>query len=364
MKNRMRFNLRQLQRGVCGTILCFVIMGCASRQAPVPPLTATATILMVGDAPLLFTVPVNLDDGEVTFLLTDAGLRLVVLDDAMRAFSIQPDNTLSGAGDALLIVQTPPQSEAVMNVNGMVVTVSGTTVFAIALPAQLELIVWEGVAIAAAFSEVQVIQTGTMISIPLDVENNFQVRSAPESPQIADLLVSEAQRALLPRSLVLPTVEPTTAANVNFAGMCTPEPRWTGSYVVQRGDSLSQIASRFGLTLAELQTGNCLTNPNRLDIGQVLYVPFSLTPATPRPTATPPDADTIALRAVPELIESGECSSVSWQADGVQALLFDNQPAPSVGAQTVCPTTTTTYQVLVIDADGRQAIYTITVTVE
>jgi LysM repeat protein len=359
----MKFSHSQLQAVVCIAFIGFVLVGCGNRQTLTLSPTAPSTILMADGAPLLFSAPVNLEAGEVTFLLTGAGLRLTVLDSAMRTFTLQPDDQASSVGNPLLIVQTPLQTEAVMTVNGMVVTLRGTTAFAITPPSALDLIVWEGVSIVAVSGKAQVIHAGTMVSIRLDAENNFQAHSLPEAPQTATLLVSEAHNLLLPRNLVLPTVEPTAAVNVNVTGTCTPEPRWTGSYVVQRGDSLSQIANRFGLTLTELQTGNCLLNPNRLDIGQVLFVPFSLTPATPRPTATPPDPETIALRADPERIESGECSAITWQANDAQSVLFDDQSAPSAGVQTVCPTTTTIYNLLVIDAAGRQAVYTITVTV-
>lgn len=361
MKSRMTIN--RMRCAVCIVSMCLALAGCAGRPAAPTPPTADGTIRTAAGAPLLFTAPVNLDVGAVTFLLTDGGLRLIVLDDTLRAFSIQPDVASSSAGDALLIVQTPPQIEAVMHVNGVVTTLSGTMALSVSRSPQLELIVWEGVAVVAAFGEVQVVHAGTMVSIPLDAENNFQARAVASFPQSADLPLSEAQRALLPRSLALPTVAPTAAVNREQGGACTPEPRWTGRYIVLRGDSLSQIATRFGLTLPELQTGNCLANPNRLDIGQVLVVPFSLTPASPYPTATPPNPDTIGLRADPERIRRGECSSIVWQAEDVQSLLFDSQPAAPAGVQTVCPATTTTYTVLVIDAAGRQTIYTVAVTV-
>jgi murein DD-endopeptidase MepM/ murein hydrolase activator NlpD len=44
-------------------------------------------------------------------------------------------------------------------------------------------------------------------------------------------------------------------------------------YVVQPYDFLSAIADRFGITLEQLIAANQLADPNRLEVGQVLYIP-------------------------------------------------------------------------------------------
>lgn len=44
-------------------------------------------------------------------------------------------------------------------------------------------------------------------------------------------------------------------------------------YIVQPGDSLSSIASRFNVTLNELMTANNISNPNQLAAGQQLIIP-------------------------------------------------------------------------------------------
>ncbi len=54
------------------------------------------------------------------------------------------------------------------------------------------------------------------------------------------------------------------------------------TYVVQRGDTLSSIATRFNTTVAELQRLNHLDGSTAISVGQVLIVAF----ATPTPTAT------------------------------------------------------------------------------
>jgi LysM repeat protein len=70
-------------------------------------------------------------------------------------------------------------------------------------------------------------------------------------------------------------------ANPNriFAGqfLCvsvyTPPPQQT-TYVVQRGDWLSRIAQRFGVSLFSLVQANNIFNPNLIFPGQVLVIPI------------------------------------------------------------------------------------------
>jgi membrane-bound lytic murein transglycosylase D len=58
-----------------------------------------------------------------------------------------------------------------------------------------------------------------------------------------------------------------------------------GSYRVRRGDSVSEIARRFGVAEAELVAANGLRNKNRLYVGQTLQVPVAGDKASkPKPT--------------------------------------------------------------------------------
>jgi len=59
-----------------------------------------------------------------------------------------------------------------------------------------------------------------------------------------------------------------------------PAPPPTGAtYVVQRGDNLSRIGQRFGVSWQALATANNIVNPNQIFAGQVLTIPG----ATPQP---------------------------------------------------------------------------------
>jgi LysM repeat protein len=76
------------------------------------------------------------------------------------------------------------------------------------------------------------------------------------------------------------------------------------TYVVQRGDTLSTIAKRLGVTLAALQQANNISNPDRITVGQKLVVPgggaapAASSPTNPARTYTVRKGDTMSSIAV------------------------------------------------------------------
>lgn len=54
----------------------------------------------------------------------------------------------------------------------------------------------------------------------------------------------------------------------------------TSSYTIQSGDTLSGIASSYGTTIAALQSANNISNPDRINVGQVLRIWGSGTSST------------------------------------------------------------------------------------
>ncbi|MBZ0288646.1 MAG: LysM peptidoglycan-binding domain-containing protein, partial [Anaerolineae bacterium] len=66
---------------------------------------------------------------------------------------------------------------------------------------------------------------------------------------------------------------------------CLVRTDWPG-YTVERGDTLYKIARRFNSTTVILASANCLTNSNRIFVGQVLRVPGSGGEATLPPSQT------------------------------------------------------------------------------
>jgi nucleoid-associated protein YgaU len=76
----------------------------------------------------------------------------------------------------------------------------------------------------------------------------------------------------LPGTGAGPTATPRPSATATRAPTPTPEPTPV-TYEVASGDTLSGIARRFGLTIEQLQCANGITNPDRLQVGQVLTIP-------------------------------------------------------------------------------------------
>jgi LysM repeat protein len=89
---------------------------------------------------------------------------------------------------------------------------------------------------------------------------------APAVTLVATPTSGDVQTA--PGSDSSPSATPTEVA-------APPETGETEIYVVKRGDSLSAIAARFGVTLARLLEINDLADPNLIYVGQRLIIPVS-----------------------------------------------------------------------------------------
>jgi LysM repeat protein len=98
-----------------------------------------------------------------------------------------------------------------------------------------------------------------------------------------------------------PTPRPTATRRATFTPVPatpsdTPTPTVTPTpviYVIKKGDTLLVIARQFGVTVAEIQDVNGITDPRRLRIGQEIIIP--LQPGEGEPT-TVPTPTPVALR--------------------------------------------------------------------
>ena len=84
-------------------------------------------------------------------------------------------------------------------------------------------------------------------------------------------------------------------------------------------------------------------------------------PPTPTPPPAPPDY--ITFTANPPQIAAGQCTTISWNVQGVREVYFENTAAEGVESRIECPPVTRTYTLRVVRLDGGQDIRALTVTV-
>ncbi len=163
---------------------------------------------------------------------------------------------------------------------------------------------------------------------------------------------------LPPVTLVLPaTVAPTE---------CAPRAEWTGSHVIQSGESLFLIAQTYELSIRALQLGNCILDANFIQAGQILSVPGS--GETPTPSQTAPGlavgtSTPLVFSADSNVLAAGACTFLRWEIDNISAVYFDGTAVSGRGIREVCPEQTTRYTLLVIYTDGEQVPHIVVVEV-
>jgi LysM repeat protein len=96
---------------------------------------------------------------------------------------------------------------------------------------------------------------------------------------IGQVLVIPQPTAPLPTPVPLatPTLVPSPAFTPTALPALSPSPTSSlpapRQHVVQRGETLFQIARRYGVPLDKLIAANGITNPDRIEVGQVLIIP-------------------------------------------------------------------------------------------
>jgi heat shock protein HslJ len=112
-----------------------------------------------------------------------------------------------------------------------------------------------------------------------------------------------------------------------------------------------------------------MRNGGGILFGDRIWVAIEVLPnptPTPPPTQTP--SPTIQFTAEPSTINEGDCSTLAWNTENVQAVYlypqgepWQNYGVPGTGTRTVCPSSTTTYELRVAKLDGTVEIRQTTV---
>ncbi len=125
-------------------------------------------------------------------------------------------------------------------------------------------------------------------------------RVEPPPPPVMPPRAAPAPRVEVPRPAVRPPtpVEPTLL------------PGESKAYTVQRGDTLSKIASQHGVTTRELAAFNNISDPNTLRVGQQINVPLvGVAPRAPAPTPAATPAVDLSRAEQVYVVQSGDSLS-------------------------------------------------------
>ena len=145
---------------------------------------------------------------------------------------------------------------------------------------------------------------------------------------VSAILALTGRGAAITRPTPTPTLD--IAARVASA-IPTPSPTLPPSptphvYVVQSGDTLNAIAEKLGITVEALMAANGLTDPDALDVGQVLVVPSfesgtQPTPAVPaRATASSSTSTPLASAQAPRVEIRGVDAPGDLETEAVRLL--------------------------------------------
>jgi LysM repeat protein len=321
---------------------------------------------------------------EILFVLYgDATLDEITPDMNAASLSTVPGRASCGPSSAMLI-QSLEDAQVTLNLNGVDITL-GSTVHITAIENQaMTIATIEGTVVVAASNATRIVHPGAQVHVPLD---GIIANGAPSEPAPLDIAsIQQAPLVLLdppvqlPQPIAGPTLPPISSTLVTStvpqatvlpsatgsADECSPRSDWTDTYTVQRGENLSSIARRFGLTVRELQEGNCLVNPDLIRAGQVLQVPGQAPTDAPEMVATNAESltpTTVSFRADDTTLDAGHCTTIRWDVDNVTSILFEDQTAIGHDSREVCPTVTRSYRLVVVQPDGREVPYTLRIEV-
>ena len=101
--------------------------------------------------------------------------------------------------------------------------------------------------------------------------------------------------------------------NGNITSSTPSLPESSGTYTVQKGDTLSSIARKYGTTYQKLAELNGIQDPSKIYVGQVLKVTGTSTPALPD---TKPETPSTSVN---QIVKDGQIHARNFAASGLSA---------------------------------------------
>lgn len=134
--------------------------------------------------------------------------------------------------------------------------------------------------------------------------------SEPAGTEEGGEVIVGTQQVSTPSVELSPTAPISATAQPTVAGSCPP------THTVVAGENLFRIALRYNLTLQQLAAANGITNPDSLQVGQVLTIPGCGTGAETgggSATAVPGGATTHVVQTGENLFRIAMKYGITWQ---------------------------------------------------
>jgi len=132
-------------------------------------------------------------------------------------------------------------------------------------------------------------------------------KQQPIEPPPAPLLPPRTEQAAAPAPMPRPTFKPPVAVDRAPASIDAAS---ASTYTVQKGDSLSKIAARAGVSVSELSEINKITDKNSIRIGQKLLLPAHARSLPSAPATAAPSAPKAAKAPAGPATASGDVHTV------------------------------------------------------
>jgi LysM repeat protein len=140
-----------------------------------------------------------------------------------------------------------------------------------------------------------IVRSGDTLSL-IAAQFGIPVEAIMAANNLPNHMIQVGQELIIPVETPSPDANPQVSETPEPEPDSTPQPQTT-TYVVQAGDSLSEIASRFNVALDDLMEANGIANPDSIREGQTLQIP-GLVSSTETPGIGGPPTPTVSSNLV------------------------------------------------------------------
>jgi len=251
------------------------------------------------------------------------------------------------------LIQTALNQQSQIFIDTIELTIQGTAYIEPSTDTLL-ITVLEGTTLIGTTNTITSLQENQQVII--NENQTLSDHTAYDSATIIALPLTQLARSI---DIILPTA--TVEIIPTDAPQCPRPNGWIDEYTVKSGDTLTTIAQSIGENLTDLQTANCIDNPNNLRVGQNLFVPQGTRPTPQLAQTYTPSA--VFFRTDSDSINRGDCTNLRWDIQNIHELMLDSVDVTGRTSIEICPTVTSTYTLTVIYFDDTQSDHYVTISV-